>query len=126
CRFVERFTGRQHPADRHVPERRVNVLGRSPLVDEQVAAGVEDQDVGAAMRQVAVAHLAPRRCPDDGAAVVDDVNQFVGGGLRQGPLRNESDCWYFAVEPETPPPAPPQSGDGSKKLLPASQSLIPA
>ena len=76
---VERFAGRDDAADAGVPVRRPHVLRRRSEVDEDLAAAVEDQDVGAPMRQPARAHLATRRLPDDAAVVVDDVDQVVAG-----------------------------------------------
>ena len=57
-----------------------NVLRGGAFLHAQVAAGVEDQNVGAAVREAVLAHVAAGRGPDDVVLVIDDSNDFIGRG----------------------------------------------
>src|SRR5262249_15995559 len=62
---VERFTSGHAPADGQIPVRGKHVLGRRSLMDEEFAAGVEDEEVDATVRKAPAAHVAPGDAADD-------------------------------------------------------------
>ncbi len=96
----KRLTGRQHAAHRDIPMAREDVLRRRAQVDEQPAGVVEDEHIGAAMRQASAAYLPARHHADGAARVIDHVDQLVGGAHLRLPL--------------TPPPLPSARGGGGE------------
>src|SRR5262249_13399091 len=78
----ELLSGQQDAAGAGVPVRGVDVLAGGAQVDEEVAAAVEHQDVGAAMRQAACAHLASRDGAGGPAGGVEAVDQLGAGVTR--------------------------------------------
>ena len=73
---LERLARGEHTADRHVPVPGVDVLGRGALVDEELAAAIEDEDVRGPVRQAPGTHLPARDDADELARIVHHVDQL--------------------------------------------------
>jgi hypothetical protein len=81
------FTGGDHAADSDVPKARENIFGGSSAVNQEVAVGAKDQQVGAAVGQAAGTDLAAGRDANDSAVGVQEVDEFLAGvglGLHEG------------------------------------------
>ncbi len=72
-----------------------NVLRGGAFPHAQVAAGIEDQNVGAAMREAILPHVPAERGPDDAVLVIDDGDDFIGKVLFR--FRQVEGQDYFGV-----------------------------
>src|SRR5262245_35417977 len=85
---VERFTSGHDPADGQIPVRGKHVLGRGSLMDELLAARVEDEQVDATMRKATLAHVAAGDAADDLTGIIEQVNQLIAGARQVEPSKS--------------------------------------
>jgi hypothetical protein len=102
CGQLVVLPGSDDPADGHVPEAGIDVLGLRAAVDEKVALTVPDQQIHGAVQEIVAPHFGPGHLAHDPVVRVDDVDELACGGHDRRPLgercprargRATSDSW---------------------------------